>query len=129
MSKTYNVGYGKTPLNGRFKKGKSGNPKGRRKGARNISTVIDDVLNERVVVTEGGRSRSITTLEALIRGLRADALRGNQKSRFMMVNLAFQVEASRQSAETLVPPATEADSRIMARFVERIRAQVEKEKK
>lgn len=129
MSGKYEVGYGKPPTSGQFRKGQSGNPRGRRKGARNISTVIEEVLNERITVTERGRRRSITTLEALIRGLRADALSGNLKSRLTMVNLAFQVEAKKEGTVTPDPSASEADSRVMARLVDRIRAQVEKEKR
>jgi|SRR5579864_1248792 len=129
MSERYEVGRGRPPRSGQFKKGQSGNPKGRPKGARNISTVIEEVLNERITVTEHGRRRSITTLEALIRGLRADALNGNLKSRLTMVNLAFQVEAKKGGTATPDPSASEADSRVMARLVERIRKQVEKEKR
>ena len=90
--------------------------------------MIEEVLNERITVSERGRRRSITTLEALIRGLRADALSGNLKSRLTMVNLAFQVEAKKEGLPEAIPSA-EADSKIMARFIERIRAQVEGEKK
>jgi hypothetical protein len=129
MTSKYEVGYGKPPAAGRFKKGASGNPKGRRKGVRNISTVVEEVLNERIAVTERGRRRSITTLEALVRGLRADALSGNQKSRLTMVNLAFQVEAKKEGMPPPNPASMEADSQIMARLVERIRSQVEKGKK
>ena len=34
-AKSYRVGYGKPPKRTRFKKGHSGNPKGRKKGSRN----------------------------------------------------------------------------------------------
>jgi hypothetical protein len=129
MTGKYEVGYGKTPLSGRFPKGQSGNPKGRPKGARNVSTVIEAVLNERIAVTVHGRRKSITTLEALIRGLRADALSGNLKSRLTMVNLAFQIEAKKDGMPSPNSASTEADSQIMARLVERIRSQVEKGKK
>lgn len=127
MSKSYEVGRGKPPIAGQFKPGRSGNPKGRPKGARNVSTVIDEVLNERIAVTERGRHRTITTLEALVRGLRADALAGNPKSRLTMISLAFQVEAKNEGLATPDPTASEADARIMARLVDRIRQKVEKE--
>ena len=128
MSKSYEVGRGKPPVAGQFKPGRSGNPKGRPKGARNVSTVIDEVLNERIAVTERGRHRTITTIEALVRGLRADALAGNPKSRLTLISLAFQVEAKKEGLATPDPAASEADARIMARLVDRIRQKVEKEK-
>ncbi|MGJ3627161.1 DUF5681 domain-containing protein [Sphingomonas sp. MMS24-JH45] len=33
---TYEVGYGKPPIHARFQKGQSGNPKGRKKGSKNL---------------------------------------------------------------------------------------------
>jgi hypothetical protein len=38
-SPPYDVGYGKPPVQTRFRKGQSGNPKGRGKGSRNFATV------------------------------------------------------------------------------------------
>jgi S-adenosylmethionine/arginine decarboxylase-like enzyme len=44
------VGYGKPPLHTRFKKGQSGNPRGRPRGAKNLSTLVSDALDQTVVV-------------------------------------------------------------------------------
>jgi len=55
----YKVGYKKPPLHTRFRKGQSGNPRGRPRGSKNFSTLLADALNEPVVVTEDGRRRKI----------------------------------------------------------------------
>jgi hypothetical protein len=68
-ARDYKVGYKKPPLHTRFKKGQSGNPRGRPRGAKNFSTVLNDALNQRVVVTENGRRRSISKRELGIRQL------------------------------------------------------------
>ena len=76
-SKLYKVGKGRPPLETRWKPGQSGNPKGRPQGARNVSAVLSDVLRQRVAVTENGKTRRMPVLEAMMRRLANDALRGN----------------------------------------------------
>src|ERR1039458_6542262 len=49
------VGYGAPPEATRFKKGVSGNPKGRPRGSLNVATVFTKILRERVVINEHGQ--------------------------------------------------------------------------
>jgi Family of unknown function (DUF5681) len=65
----YEVGYGKPPRHTRFKKGQSGNPKGRPKGSQNLTTLLSEALNERVIVNENGGRRRITMRRAIIKQL------------------------------------------------------------
>jgi len=75
------VGYGKPPVHTRFKKGQSGNPKGRRKGQRNVHTVVDEALSQRITIREGNRTRSVTKLDAVILTMVAAALRRRAQRR------------------------------------------------
>jgi hypothetical protein len=50
-------------LHTRFRRGKSGNPRGRPRGAKNFSTLLTDASNEPVVVTKDGRRRKISKRE------------------------------------------------------------------
>jgi hypothetical protein len=59
------IGYGRPPVATRFRKGVSGNPRGRPKGARNIATVVAATLGERISITENGRRKRITKLARL----------------------------------------------------------------
>ena len=72
----YEVGYGKPPKASQFKKGQSGNPKGRPKGARNFSTDVKEVLTKPVSVNEGNAQRTISTQMATLMRLREKALKG-----------------------------------------------------
>ena len=51
----YEVGYCKPPRGAGFKKGQSGNPRGRPPHSKNLSTLLNDTLNELVTITENGR--------------------------------------------------------------------------
>lgn len=75
----YPVGYRKPPVASRFKKGVSGNPKGRPRPKPDIHAIMRDALFKRVVVREKGRIRKIPYLEALLRKAQADAINGSLK--------------------------------------------------
>jgi hypothetical protein len=59
----YEVGYGRPPQTSRFKPGQSGNPKGRPKAAKNLSTLAREKLQAKVSVREGGRERLMSKAE------------------------------------------------------------------
>jgi hypothetical protein len=56
----YKVGYGRPPLATRFRAGQSGNPRGRPRGAKNLSTLTREKLQAKVPVREGGRERRMS---------------------------------------------------------------------
>jgi Family of unknown function (DUF5681) len=71
-------GYTKPPKSKRFKKGKSGNPKGGPKTIDNPSTIITKVLARRVTVA--GSGQRVTMLEALTYKLRELTLSGDPQA-------------------------------------------------
>ena len=58
-------GYGKPPVAHQFKRGQSGNLKGRPKGTKNESTLLRELLHRKIEVREGGRTKKVTILEAI----------------------------------------------------------------
>lgn len=87
------VGYGNPPKASQFKKGQSGNPKGRPKAKKSVPQLIEAALFAPVTVREGGRTRRIPTLEALLKRLRKDALEGDTKAIDRMMKL-MQLQAA-----------------------------------
>lgn len=71
------AGYRNPPQSSRFKKGVSGNPRGRPK-ARRKSLPYDHVLGQMVTVREDGRERRVTAAEAFLLHLTKKGLEGDQ---------------------------------------------------
>ena len=74
------VGYKRPPKRTRFRKGQSGNPKGRPKGSLNQSTlralIAAQWLEETIKIVEGGRERQVPRLVALLKKQAELALQG-----------------------------------------------------
>jgi hypothetical protein len=80
------VGYGKPPRANQFKPGKSGNPKGRPRGAKSEATILQDLLQHKIGLSEHGKTRRITLHEAILRRIAEDCLKGNTKSAAFLLN-------------------------------------------
>lgn len=73
----YAVGYKKPPKTSQFKKGKSGNPKGR-PPKKDFHQVFIDALNEEVTLLLNGQKTKLTVKEALLKKMLFEAVAGKQ---------------------------------------------------
>jgi Family of unknown function (DUF5681) len=116
----YEVGYGKPPRHSQFQRGQSGNPRGRPPGAKNLSTALNEALNERVVVTENGGRRRITKRDAALKQLATEAAKGNWRAVKLLVDILQSIEGRSE------PPSEEnafssTDEKIIARLKTKLR--------
>ena len=107
---TYEVGYGQPPKRTQFKKGQSGNPKGRPKSSKNVETMLKETLMRPITVTEGGKRKKITALEAFFSQTLKSALGGDSRASDKLLKLLplLQAALERETAEAEVAAAQAA---------------------
>ena len=115
-SADYTVGYARPPKATQFKAGKTGNPRGRPKGSRTVWAILQDILRQKVAVTESGKTRRIAALEVMLRRLVNDAMRSDAKALKLLLALieryAETTEAQVQLGELLAE-----DREILAEYL------------
>lgn len=79
-ARNYEVGYGKPPTHSRFKKGTSGNPKGRRPKSSNVDKLMDEELDRKITVHENGKSARITLRQFIIKRHIRNAMEGDARA-------------------------------------------------
>ena len=99
----YEVGYGKPPEATQFRKGKSGNPRGRPKGSKNKLPALNEermkgiILEEAyrsITVRDGARNISVPIARAVLRSLAVNAVKGQHRSQRLFAELLSAVETS-----------------------------------
>jgi hypothetical protein len=98
----YDIGYGRAPISGRWKRGESGNPKGRKKGLKTVAKAIDDALMRKLTVEEDGRRVRLTVQEVIIRNLVNAAARRDLKAILTLFRLKDHYQ---DSNEKILNPA------------------------
>jgi len=114
------VGYAVPPKTGQFKKGQSGNPKGRRKGSVALATLIRKSAKERVIVQENGTRKSMTKDEAALKQLFNKAASGDQRAIKLMADL---MNLHTAAVEPVAPKftLTDADREVLTQMIARTR--------
>jgi Family of unknown function (DUF5681) len=115
----YEVGYGKPPRETRFKRGQSGNPRGRPPGAKNLSTLLNEALNELVVVTENGGRKRISKRRAAFKQLVNDAAKGEWRALKLLVDILQDIER-RSEPQTEESSFSLADEKVIAQLKARL---------
>ena len=112
----YEVGYGKPPRHSRFAKGQSGNPRGRPAGAKNLSTLLSDALNETVVVTENGGRRKVSKRQAIITQLVNRSATADFRAIKILLDIMRAIEVQNESASPETSAFGEVDEKVIEGF-------------
>ena len=97
--KTSDVGYMNPPEHTRYKKGKSGNPRGRPRKREDLNTVLQRVLNRKVRVKDNDRKLPIR--DALIWKLRELALQGDKQALALQRRIIDEADIGPSAEEML----------------------------
>ena len=116
----YEVGYKKPPRNNRFKKGVSGNPKGRPKDSKNLSSIMEKLLDQPVAIVIDGVKKEVSGREAIATRIFQKALSGDAKSIEILRETdrtLMQEMINLQEAELAQEISSEADQEILEHFI------------
>jgi Family of unknown function (DUF5681) len=118
----YEVGYGKPPRHTRFEPGRSGNPRGRPPGAKNMKTLLSKALNELVIVTEDGGRRKVSKREAIVTQLVNRSAKADYKAIQILLGMLRDIKSD-TDPHSSDPTFTEADQQIIQRIQARFRGE------
>jgi len=115
----YAVGFAKPPRSNQFKKGESGNPKGRPKGSVGLHTLILKASRERVRVNGPHGTRMVSKIEAAAMQLSNKSAQGDLRASrdlFVLVQRAEEAIMKQPTHEQM----SEVDRKMMERMLERM---------
>jgi hypothetical protein len=96
------VGYGHPPRHTQFKKGQSGNPAGRPRGAKSLKRTVEELLTKKIQISESGKTRRVPVFEAMLLRQISMALNGNLRAIETLSKFATQVGLVERQEEELI---------------------------
>ena len=115
-SSDYEVGYCRPPVETQFAAGNRANPNGRPRGSRSVGAVLEDIMRQKIAVSEHGKTRRIPTLEVILRRLANDAMRSDPAAVKLLISLVDRYADSTAAAPRLNDLLAE-DRAILARYL------------
>lgn len=123
------IGFKKPPKATQFKKGQSGNPSGRPKGASSNRKRIRKMLEQPTPVKIGEQVKTLSTFELSLERLNEGVRKGDKSAIARVLALAREIDkdddqkaAAAPQAATYVEPLTDEDREIILDYLTREKA-------
>jgi hypothetical protein len=112
----FEVGFKKPPKATQFKKGRSGNPRGRPKGSRNLATAFIAISREKMSVTERGRRLIMTKGDVILHRMINEAITGDVRARrdYFQIYKMFQAI---EVPDEVTPDLSDREAELMQNFI------------
>ena len=107
------VGYARPPARTQFKKGRSGNPRGRPKANRGIDALLDEILSETLTVNENGRRTKVNKLKLVIKQLVNKAAAGDLKAGQLVLSTRDRLDTRVSAKAAPNAPLSETDEIVL----------------
>jgi hypothetical protein len=112
---------GDPPKHTQFRKGVSGNPKGRPKGAKNLRTLIMEAARDQVTATIGGKTRRISKIQATTMQLATKAAGGDQAAMGKFLDWIDEIETRAAAAKPTQFPLSAPDVEVLRAIYDRMK--------
>ncbi len=116
------VGRGHPPKQTQFKKGESGNPKGRPRGSKNLKTYLLEAARDKVSATIAGKTRKISKIQATAMQLATKAASGDQKAINKFLDCMDEIERRGAAVKPTEYPLSESDIEVIRAMHARMEA-------
>lgn len=114
----YAIGYGRPPKHTQFKKGQSGNPKGRKKASKGLMTIVREAMLQKVSVRTAQGEKRMTRAEATFAKMLEKSFAGDARALAIVLGMYRDAvpDEPPSSIDTFDCP-TESDEKIIAEFL------------
>jgi hypothetical protein len=109
---------------GRFRPGRTGNPKGRPKTCRGVDAAIAKALAEKIAVTEQGKRKRKSRLDVTAAQLANKGASGDLRAAKLALDQARKAEERAEAEAIRAPIMTETDREIAARVIARLQQMI-----
>ncbi|MBN1325045.1 MAG: hypothetical protein JW974_02405 [Alphaproteobacteria bacterium] len=117
----YENGYMKPPVDKQFQPGQSGNPKGRPRGSKNTYKLLDDILNQKVQMTQDGKQVKINKKTAILLQAANKAAKGDMRAIQTLFPHMLAADIKNEEHEKIVAALSQDDQKLIEQYTKSLK--------